>query len=130
LEQQFDPRPPRPMLALGLSPELTYLYDPAAPIGDRVDAVYLNGTLIDPAATYRVASNTFLLEGADGFTVLGDGTNLQESGVIDWQATANFFAASSSVEAPLEPTYQQQSIGLSVQTDLTQTIAPGEQVTV
>lgn len=130
LEQQFEPRPPRPMLALGLSPELTYLYDPAAPIGDRVDAVYLDGALIDAAATYRVASNTFLLEGADGFTVLGEGTNLQESGVIDWQATANFFAATSSVDAPLVPSYQQQSIGMTVVTDLTQTIAPGEEVTV
>lgn len=130
LEQQFEARPPRPMLALGLSPELTYLYDPAAPIGDRVDAVYLNGALIDPTATYRVASNTFLLEGADGFTVLSEGSNLQESGVIDWQATADFFAANSSSEEPLTPTYQQQSVGLTVVTDLTQTVAPGEEVTV
>lgn len=131
LEQQFEARPPRPMLALGLSPELTYLYDPAAPIGERVDAVYLNGALIDPAATYRVASNTFLLEGADGFRVLGEGTNLQESGVVDWQATANFFAARDAAELPpLAPTYQQQSIGMTVVTDLTQAVAPGEQVTV
>ncbi|WP_175414050.1 bifunctional metallophosphatase/5'-nucleotidase [Agrococcus sp. SGAir0287] len=128
LEQQFDPRPPRPMLALGLSPQLSYIYDPAAPVGARVVAVFLNGAPIDPAGTYRVASNTFLLDGADGFTVLGEGTNLQESGVVDWQATANFLGRPENVG--LVPTYLQQSVGVTEVTSLDQVFAPGDEITV
>lgn len=130
LEQQFEvgDRAPRPMLALGLSPQLSYIYDPAAPIGDRVDAVFLNGAPIDPAGTYRVASNTFLLEGADGFTVLREGTNLQESGVVDWQATANFLGKPEN--AGLVPSYLQQSVGVTPVTPLDQVFAPGDEITV
>lgn len=126
LEQQFDARPPRPMLALGLSPELQFLYDPAAPIGARVIEATLSGTPIDPAATYRVASNTFLLGGQDGFTVLRSGSGLRETGITDAQAFEDYLAANPG----LTPTYQQQSIGMTVRTDLTRPIAPGEQVTV
>lgn len=126
LEQQFDPRPPRPMLALGLSTELRYLYDPAAPIGARIIEARLSGTPIDPGTTYRVASNTFLLGGQDGFTVLRDGVNLQETGITDAQAFESYLAANPN----LPPTYEQQSIGVTVPTDLTRPIAPGEQVTV
>ena len=35
----------------------------------------LNGTPIDPAATYRVTTNDFLANGGDGFTNLTAGTN-------------------------------------------------------
>ncbi|GAA2170733.1 bifunctional UDP-sugar hydrolase/5'-nucleotidase [Agrococcus versicolor] len=129
LEQQFVARPPRPMLALGLSPELSYIYDPYAEQGSRVDDIFLDGAPIDAAATYRVASNTFLLEGADGFTVLGEGTNLQESGVVDWQATANFLEGTTS-EQPLLPSYRQQSVGVTPVTDLDQVFAPGDEITI
>jgi 5'-nucleotidase len=129
LEQQFLPRAPRPMLALGLSPELSYIYDPTAPVGERVDDIFLDGAPLVAADTYRVASNTFLLEGADGFTVLGQGTNLQESGVVDWQATANFLAETSP-EAPLLPSYRQQSVGVTPVTDLDQVFAPGDEISI
>ena len=43
----------------------------------RIDpaSVQLNGVPLDPTATYRVATNNFLADGGDAFTVLREGTN-------------------------------------------------------
>ena len=42
--------------------------------GAKVSNMALNGTPIDPAATYRVTTNDFLANGGDGFTNLTAGT--------------------------------------------------------
>ncbi|SDH66406.1 bifunctional metallophosphatase/5'-nucleotidase [Agrococcus jejuensis] len=133
LEQQFLGQGSRPVLALGLSPQLSYLYDPTAPIGDRVTDVFVNGAPVDTEATYTVASNVFLLEGQDGFTVFDSGTNPQAlaAGTIDWEATADFFRDRLAAgEEPLVPTYLQQSVGLHEVTSLDQVFAPGDEITV
>ncbi|MFC7431450.1 MULTISPECIES: bifunctional metallophosphatase/5'-nucleotidase [unclassified Agrococcus] len=137
LEQQFLPRAPRPMLALGLA-GLGFAYDPAAPVGERVLDAWLERTevvdgqevvvqeAIDPAATYTVASNAFLLEGQDGFTVLRDGTNPQALTTIDWEATADYLSANPG----LVPDYSQRSLGVTVGTDLSQVFEPGDEIVV
>ena len=43
-------------------------------------SVKLDGTAIDPAAGYRVAMNSFLAGGGDGFAELGKGTNVLVGG--------------------------------------------------
>ena len=53
---------------LQVSDGFTYTYDTTRPLGSRVSALALNGTPIDPAATYRVTTNDFLANGGDGFT--------------------------------------------------------------
>ncbi|KAA0576555.1 bifunctional metallophosphatase/5'-nucleotidase [Azospirillum sp. B21] len=46
---------------------LTMTYDPKAPAGRRVTSVTVGGKPIDPQATYRVATNDYMLKGGDGY---------------------------------------------------------------
>ncbi|MGI6785179.1 MAG: 5'-nucleotidase C-terminal domain-containing protein [Gleimia sp.] len=75
LEQQWKEigeNSTRPMLKLGLSENVKYLFDPSRPMGDRITSILLDGQPIDPEATYTVGSVTFLLAGGDSFDVLKD----------------------------------------------------------
>lgn len=109
LEQQWRPGQDRPMLRLGISSNVRYEFDPAAEYGSHITGVWVNGQPLDPAATYTVASNTFLLGGQDGFTVLAEGTNFVETGAVDLQGTLDYLQAFS----PVEPDYVQRSIGIT-----------------
>ncbi|MCD7445437.1 bifunctional metallophosphatase/5'-nucleotidase [Streptomyces lincolnensis] len=83
---------------------LTYTLDLTKTGADRivVDTVKLNGTAIDPAATYRVATNSFLAGGGDGITTLGQGTN-DLVGTDDLTALEQYLTANSSASDPIEP---------------------------
>ncbi|MBW8798621.1 MAG: bifunctional metallophosphatase/5'-nucleotidase [Streptomyces sp.] len=83
---------------------LTYTLDLTKTGADRVvaDSVKLNGTAVDPAATYRVATNSFLAGGGDGFTTLGQGTD-DVVGTDDLSALAQYLTANSSATSPLAP---------------------------
>ncbi|MFD4502008.1 bifunctional metallophosphatase/5'-nucleotidase [Streptomyces sp. NPDC058457] len=83
---------------------LAYTLDLTKTGADRVvtDSVKLNGTAIDPAATYRVATNSFLAGGGDGFTTLGQGTG-DLVGTDDLSALAQYLTANSSATNPLAP---------------------------
>jgi 5'-nucleotidase len=55
---------------------LTYTWDNARPVGDRVTQILnADSTPLDPAAIYRVTVNSFMAAGGDGFLVLPAGTN-------------------------------------------------------
>ena len=79
LEQQarVDAQGNATALIFGVSEGFTFSYDPAAPVGDRIDpaSIQLDGTTLDPAATYRIVTNSFLADGGDLFTVFTEGTN-------------------------------------------------------
>jgi 5'-nucleotidase len=99
LEQQWlDPKRPR---ILQVSKGFSYAWDNAKPYGERViaDRMSLNGTRIDPAASYRVTVNNYLAVGGDGFAVLKQGT-AQRFGVYDADALYAYFQANS----PIAPT--------------------------
>ncbi|MEU6259000.1 bifunctional metallophosphatase/5'-nucleotidase [Streptomyces sp. NPDC047043] len=83
---------------------LTYTLDLTKTGADRVvtDSIKLNGTAIDPAATYRVATNSFLAGGGDGFATLGQGTN-DLVGSDDLAALAKYLTANSSATSPISP---------------------------
>ncbi|MDX2824162.1 bifunctional metallophosphatase/5'-nucleotidase [Streptomyces ipomoeae] len=83
---------------------LTYTLDLTKSGADRVvvDSVKLNGTAIDPTATYRVATNSFLAGGGDGFTTLGKGTNDLVGG-DDLAALEQYLLTNSSATNPLAP---------------------------
>ncbi|MER5395880.1 bifunctional metallophosphatase/5'-nucleotidase [Streptomyces sp. NPDC002599] len=86
---------------LQISKGLTYTLDLTKTGAARVvaDSVKLDGTAIDPAATYRVAMNSFLAGGGDGFAELGKGGNVRVGG-DDLAALGSYLTANSSAAAP------------------------------
>lgn len=52
---------------------MTVAYDPKAPTGARVVQATVGGKPLDPAATYTVATNDYLLRGGDGYDALKRG---------------------------------------------------------
>ncbi|MEV6592798.1 bifunctional metallophosphatase/5'-nucleotidase [Streptomyces acidicola] len=89
---------------LQVSSGLTYTLDLTKSGTDRVvtDSIKLNGAAIDPAATYRVATNSFLAGGGDGFPTLGQGTN-DLVGEDDLVALEKYLLANSSAANPIAP---------------------------
>ncbi|WP_328318293.1 bifunctional metallophosphatase/5'-nucleotidase [Streptomyces sp. NBC_00388] len=89
---------------LQVSKGLTYTLDLTKSGAARVvtDTVRLDGTAIDPAATYRVAMNEFLAGGGDGFAALGQGAN-KLVGASDLDVFNTYLAANSSASAPIAP---------------------------
>jgi 5'-nucleotidase len=89
---------------LQISSGLTYTLDLTKKGADRVvtASVRLNGAPVDPAATYRVAMNSFLAGGGDGFTTLGQGTD-ELVGTDDLTALEQYLTANSSASAPIAP---------------------------
>lgn len=88
-------------LHLGVSQGLTYAWSASAPVGNKIDpaSIKLNGTVLDPAATYRVTVNSFLADGGDGFLELRNGTN-RLGGGVDLDAFTGYLARFSPVTGP------------------------------
>ncbi|MGW0184539.1 bifunctional metallophosphatase/5'-nucleotidase [Streptomyces sp. NPDC003362] len=89
---------------LQISSGLTYTLDLTKTGADRVvtDSIKLNGAPVDPSAVYRVASNSFLAGGGDGFPTLGQGTN-DLVGADDLTALEKYLTANSSATGPIAP---------------------------
>jgi 5'-nucleotidase len=76
LEQGFDDDGPKQVLTP--SAGFSYAIDLTRPLGERVVTMTLNGAPIDPAATYRVTTNSFLAGGGDSFSLF----NRQRDAVV------------------------------------------------
>src|SRR5690606_9922141 len=102
-EQVSGPNEAAPKI-LQISSGLTYTLDLTKTGADRVvtGSSRLDGSPIDPAATYRVATNSFLAGGGDGFPTLGEGTN-DLVGLDDLTALEQYLTANSSPASPLAP---------------------------
>ncbi len=87
---------------------MRYVWDPASPAGKRIVAVEIrqpDGSFrpVDPAATYKMATNEFVRQGGDGYTVLRDkaidpydfGPGLEDT-------VAQYIAAKSPVRVTLD----------------------------
>jgi 5'-nucleotidase len=85
---------------LQVSNGFTYSYDMTR-TGSKVipGSVKLNGTPIDPLASYQVAMNNFLGAGGDNFTVFNQGTNTI-GGMVDLDAFVDYLLANDPVPAP------------------------------
>lgn len=70
--------------------------------GPRIVEARLGGVPIDPAARYRVAVNSFLAEGGDGFDAFRDGTE-RLGGALDLDALIAWLGAAPVVEPPQRP---------------------------
>jgi 5'-nucleotidase len=102
LEQQWDGQGTNPKV-LQVSKGLTYTWSASAPLGSRVDdaSIKINGTTVDPAASYRVTVNSFLADGGDGFTELKQGTD-RLGGAVDLDALAAYLSLPAN--DPIAPT--------------------------
>ena len=88
-------------------PNMRYSYDPALAVGSRVTGVQIGDgkggyTALDPAGSYRVATINFLLAGGDGYTVLSQGTNKLDTGLLDVDVTTEYVVARSPVNPQVE----------------------------
>ena len=115
LEQQWQDGKSRPMLRLGISDNVSYVFDPTRAQFDRVTDIFIDGAPLDPTATYTVAGNSFLLAGGDSFFVFEDGANYVDTGVIDLQSLLDYFAELRELGEPsVQPVLEQASTGFEV----------------
>jgi 5'-nucleotidase len=82
---------------LQVSAGLTYSWSSSAPLGSKITDLKLNGTAIDPAASYRVTTNDFLANGGDGFTNLTSATNRTTAPGFDIDALVGYLGAGTPV---------------------------------
>jgi 5'-nucleotidase len=82
---------------LQVSAGFTYSWDSTAPAGSKVSALALNGTPIDPAASYRVTTNDFLANGGDGFTKLALNSERTTAPGFDIDALVGYLGAGEPV---------------------------------
>lgn len=59
---------------------LSLVYDAKAAVGARVTKVMVAGTALDPAKTYKVAINDYMMAGGDGFKMLKDAHKITNTG--------------------------------------------------
>jgi 5'-nucleotidase len=98
LEQQFQSTG---FLVMQVSQGFSYTWKASGPDGDKVDpaSIMLNGTVIDPAASYRVTMNNFMAAGGDGYQAFTDGTDVL-TGPIDLDAVDAYLSANKPLTAP------------------------------
>ncbi len=64
-----------PISVLAPSQGFSYSFDLSRPEGDRITAMTLNSQPVQPDASYRVTTNSFLAGGGDSYSVFTQGTN-------------------------------------------------------
>ena len=79
---------------------IRFFWDSKLPVGKRVTKVEIkdgsgNFQLLNPQATYRMATNNFLASGGDGYRVFAEGQNLLETGYLLSDAISEYITASS-----------------------------------
>jgi 5'-nucleotidase len=77
-------------------------YNPEAPAGSRVTALTFQNRNIDPAASYVVVTNNFMLNGGDGYSVFAQGTNSADTGFILADIVAEYIAANSPINVGVD----------------------------
>ncbi len=80
------------------------VYNPGKPAGSRVVEVQINGKSLDPIATYRVATNDYMLKGGDGYSSLSKGKALIDAsgGTLMATTVMHYIATKGAVAPQLE----------------------------
>jgi len=86
---------------------IRFVWDAKLPVGKRVTKVEIkdgsgNFQLLNPQATYRMATNNFLASGGDGYRVFAEGQNLLETGYLLSDTIAEYISASSPLQIKIE----------------------------
>ena len=87
---------------LQVSAEIHYSYDATKACGSRITGITVNGTPIDPSATYKVAMNNFLADGGDSFPGFKAGTGRVYAPGFDVDALTAYLGAHSPVAPGLQ----------------------------
>lgn len=81
---------------------IRFTFTPNRPPGERILSLEIargDGFVpIDPAATYRVVTNDFMLGGGDGYSVFTEGTNKVDTGFLLADVVADYIGTISPVE--------------------------------
>lgn len=78
-------------------------FDRSRPAGRRVLSITLEGRPLDPAATYRIATSSFLADGGDGFKAFLEGRNRRVlGGTFIADAMAEHFRRHRNRPGPLD----------------------------
>lgn len=87
-----------------VSAGLKIVYDPTAAPGSRLVSVSLKDQPIEADATYRVATNDFMLGGGDGYTAFAKGKVLVDAkaGRLMASVVIDYITARKSVDAKVE----------------------------
>jgi 5'-nucleotidase len=98
LEQQFQPAG---NLVMQVSEGFAYSWSASATAGEKIDpaSIMLNGTVLDPAASYRVTVNNFMASGGDGYLEFPNGTGFL-TGPIDVDAVEAYLSTHNPLQAP------------------------------
>lgn len=80
---------------------MTFTADLTKPAGARISEVMIGGAAIDPAATYKVATNDYMGNGGDGYSVMKAGEVLIRP--ADGQLMANDLMVYIRENAPVAP---------------------------
>jgi 5'-nucleotidase len=85
---------------------LRFSYTPSLPPGSRVTKLEIKSgetfAPLDPAKTYRVITNNFMLNGGDGYVIFAQGTNQLDLGFVMADVVADYIKAKSPITPQLE----------------------------
>jgi 5'-nucleotidase len=149
LEEQWQTaadgsRPTRAFLATGVSSNVTFTVNTDQPgadpctleeacawddPGSHITSVFINGEPLDPDKSYKILTISFLTNGGgDNYRVMNEGTNAQDTGLLDRDAwIAYLMKASGTAEVggapttPIAPSFARASVVVS---NLTPATAP------
>ncbi|MDV8147207.1 ExeM/NucH family extracellular endonuclease [Arthrobacter sp. B10-11] len=113
LEQQWQTNPDgtvpsRAYQQLGLSKNVNYTYDAARAAGDRITSIRVNGSLIDPAKSYRIGTFSFLATGGDNFRIFKEGAGTEDSGLVDRDAWIKYLQEHN----PVSPDFARRTVAV------------------
>ena len=85
---------------------MRFSFDPNAPAGSRVTEVQIlqNGQYqpLDPNAAYRVATNNFLANGGDGYSVFTEGSDYLDTGYLLADEVINAIRAAGTISPEVQ----------------------------
>ena len=119
LSQQWQPGSSRPVLTLGLSSNVDVLTEASTDAAHGTEAgaapaireILVDGKPLADGDSVVVASNSFLLTGGDGYTVLKDKPSTN-TGVLDRDVTSAYLA--SFGDQPVKAGYSKRQTGMTV----------------
>ena len=99
LEKQFENPKPKENNILQVSRGFNYTWNRSAPLGQKVgiNSIKVNGKSIDPEGRYRIATNNFLANGGDNFTIFKAGEDRVGRWIGDLDAFIEYFKNFSPV---------------------------------
>jgi len=85
---------------------MRFSWNTEAPPGSRIVGVDIETAggyePINPQASYRLVTNSFLYQGGDGYTSFQEGTNTEYLGFVDFDILQEYISKNSPVDARLE----------------------------